>query len=170
SRCGTLSMFSSTNWWASIPAPRAGTHGLFLSEQTQDPLLDVRMEEHPGETFNPPRTCCGFRKTVYASQHWRPCDGMTLHGFRPIPYHRSVWSEISATPATQSGKPKTAKGMLMSQSTIDSAEHHVLTLEQIASLARDAGRPADALMNVVALIAARFRTDVCSAYLLEPDR
>jgi glycogen phosphorylase len=58
----------------------------------------------------------------------------------------------------------------MSQSTIDSAEHHVLTLEQIASLARDAGRPADALMNVVALIAARFRTDVCSAYLLEPDR
>ena len=25
-------------------------------------------------------------------------------------------------------------------------------------------------MNVVALIAARFRTDVCSAYLLEPDR
>ncbi|HWG18515.1 MAG TPA: alpha-glucan family phosphorylase [Acidobacteriaceae bacterium] len=58
----------------------------------------------------------------------------------------------------------------MSQSTVDSAEHHVLTLEQIASLARDAGRPADALMNVVALIAARFRTDVCSAYLLEPDR
>ncbi len=58
----------------------------------------------------------------------------------------------------------------MPQSTIDSAENHVLTLEQIASLARDAGRPADALMNVVALIAARFRTDVCSAYLLEPDR
>ena len=25
-------------------------------------------------------------------------------------------------------------------------------------------------MNVVALIATRFRTDVCSAYLLEPDR
>ena len=25
-------------------------------------------------------------------------------------------------------------------------------------------------MNVVALIAKRFRTDVCSAYLLEPDR
>ncbi len=26
------------------------------------------------------------------------------------------------------------------------------------------------LMNVVALIATRFKTDVCSAYLLEPDR
>ena len=31
-------------------------------------------------------------------------------------------------------------------------------------------KPVDTLMNVVALIATRFRTDVCSAYLLEPDR
>ena len=50
------------------------------------------------------------------------------------------------------------------------AASHVLTLEQIAALARDGSRPADTLMNVVALIASRFRTDVCSAYLLEPDR
>jgi starch phosphorylase len=47
---------------------------------------------------------------------------------------------------------------------------HVLTLEEIANLTQDGGRPADTLMNVVALIAARFKTDVCSAYLLEPDR
>jgi glycogen phosphorylase len=46
----------------------------------------------------------------------------------------------------------------------------VLTLEEVTSLARDGGRPADTLMNLVALIASRFRTDVCSAYLLEPDR
>jgi len=46
----------------------------------------------------------------------------------------------------------------------------VLTLEEIANLAAEEGKPADTLMNVVALIAARFRTDVCSAYLLEPDR
>ena len=46
----------------------------------------------------------------------------------------------------------------------------VLTLDEIASLAQEGGKPADTLMNVVALIAARFRTDVCSAYLLEPDR
>ncbi len=45
----------------------------------------------------------------------------------------------------------------------------VLTLEEITSLA-EGGKPADTLMNVVALIATRFRTDVCSAYLLEPDR
>jgi starch phosphorylase len=47
---------------------------------------------------------------------------------------------------------------------------HVLSLEEIKSLARDGGTPIETLMNVVALIASRFRTDVCSAYLLEPDR
>ena len=46
----------------------------------------------------------------------------------------------------------------------------VLTLEEIASLAEEEGKPADTLMNIVALIASRFHTDVCSAYLLEPDR
>src|ERR1700731_3832739 len=47
---------------------------------------------------------------------------------------------------------------------------HVLTLEEIANLAAAEGQPAETLMNVVALIAKRFETDVCSAYLLEPDR
>ena len=46
----------------------------------------------------------------------------------------------------------------------------VLTVEEITNLAAEGGKPADTLMNVVALIAKRFRTDVCSAYLLEPDR
>jgi starch phosphorylase len=46
----------------------------------------------------------------------------------------------------------------------------VLTLEEIANLAAKEGQPAETLMNVVALIAKRFRTEVCSAYLLEPDR
>src|SRR5208337_1877480 len=32
------------------------------------------------------------------------------------------------------------------------------------------GKPAEVLMKIVALIANRFRTEVCSAYLLEPDR
>jgi glycogen phosphorylase len=45
-----------------------------------------------------------------------------------------------------------------------------LTLEEIANLAAEEGQPAETLMNVVALIAKRFQTDVCSAYLLEPDR
>ena len=48
--------------------------------------------------------------------------------------------------------------------------NHVLTLEEIANLAQNSGKPAETLANVVALIARRFRTDVCSAYLLEPDR
>ena len=49
-------------------------------------------------------------------------------------------------------------------------DHLVLTLEDITSLTDKESKPADTLMNMVALIAARFRTDVCSAYLLEPDR
>ena len=47
---------------------------------------------------------------------------------------------------------------------------YVLTLEEIGNLAQEGGKPAETLMNVVALIARRFQTDVCSAYLLEPDR
>src|SRR6195256_1132862 len=47
---------------------------------------------------------------------------------------------------------------------------YVLTLEEIANLAAEGGKPAETLTNVVALIAKRFSTDVCSAYLLEPDR
>jgi starch phosphorylase len=46
----------------------------------------------------------------------------------------------------------------------------VFSLDEITRLAEAGGKPADTLMNLVALIAARFRTDVCSAYLLEPDR
>ena len=46
----------------------------------------------------------------------------------------------------------------------------VLTIEEIANLASEGGKPADTLNNLVALIARRLRTDVCSAYLLEPDR
>jgi starch phosphorylase len=45
-----------------------------------------------------------------------------------------------------------------------------LTLEEISNLAKEGGKPAETLMNLVALIARRFHTDVCSAYLLEPDR
>jgi len=48
--------------------------------------------------------------------------------------------------------------------------HYVLTMEEIANLTAEGGQPAETLMNVVALIARRFETDVCSAYLLEPDR
>src|SRR5947208_6435656 len=47
---------------------------------------------------------------------------------------------------------------------------YVLTLEEIGDLMAEAGKPAETLMNVVALIAKRFQADVCSAYLLEPDR
>src|SRR4051812_7868468 len=46
----------------------------------------------------------------------------------------------------------------------------VLSTEEISNLARESGKPGETLMNIVALIASRFGSDVCSAYLLEPDR
>src|SRR4029077_1200891 len=58
----------------------------------------------------------------------------------------------------------------MSQPAAAHDENYVLTLEEIGNLAAEGGKPAETLMNVVALIAKRFKTDVCSAYLLEPDR
>ena len=58
----------------------------------------------------------------------------------------------------------------MTQPAYEPDASQVLTLEEISHLASEGGKPADTLMNVVDLIARRFQTDVCSAYLLEPDR
>lgn len=58
----------------------------------------------------------------------------------------------------------------MTQFTSIQDDSDVLTMEEIRNLAADGGKPAETLLNVVALIAKRFKTDVCSVYLLEPDR
>ncbi|HEY7617036.1 MAG TPA: alpha-glucan family phosphorylase, partial [Terriglobales bacterium] len=58
----------------------------------------------------------------------------------------------------------------MSQTAPARDARDVLTREEIASLTTDGSKPAETLTNVVALIARRFATEVCSAYLLEPDR
>src|SRR6202171_4898251 len=58
----------------------------------------------------------------------------------------------------------------MSQPAHARDANYVLTLEEIANLAAVGGKPAETLMNLVGLIARRFQTDVCSAYLLGPDR
>jgi len=58
----------------------------------------------------------------------------------------------------------------MSQPAPAQDESYVLTLDEIGNLAAEGGKPAETLMNIVALIAKRFQTDVCSVYLLEPDR
>lgn len=44
------------------------------------------------------------------------------------------------------------------------------TLEEVGRLVSQSGDPAETLANVVLLIQRRFQTDVCSVYLLEPDR
>ena len=44
------------------------------------------------------------------------------------------------------------------------------TLEEIGRLISESGNPSETLTNIVHLIQRRFATDVCSVYLLEPDR
>ena len=48
--------------------------------------------------------------------------------------------------------------------------HEVLSLDELGAFADAGTNPAETLMSVVGLIAKRFGTEVCSAYLLEPDR
>ncbi|MEZ5401403.1 MAG: alpha-glucan family phosphorylase [Bryobacteraceae bacterium] len=43
-------------------------------------------------------------------------------------------------------------------------------LDEVRKITESTGDPASTLAKIVAFIAGRFRTDVCSAYLLEPDR
>ena len=75
--------------------------------------------------------------------------------------HRSGWVEV---------KDKELSGYetteAMDQVVRTSEVRNVLTMEEIKHLAVEGGQSAETLMNVVALIAKRFRTDVCSALSL----
>jgi starch phosphorylase len=63
------------------------------------------------------------------------------------------------------------KGIEILSQTIDVRDDsYALTVDEIRNLAKDSGKPAETLTNLVALIAGRFKTEVCSVYLLEPDR
>ena len=44
------------------------------------------------------------------------------------------------------------------------------TIDELSLLVSRNGNPSETLTNIVTLIRQRFRTDVCSVYLLEPDR
>jgi len=57
----------------------------------------------------------------------------------------------------------------MAQAYSEGESIHVLSADEVSALIEE-GKPANTLINVVELIAARFSTDVCSIYLLEPDR
>jgi starch phosphorylase len=58
----------------------------------------------------------------------------------------------------------------MSESLATDEGAMLWTLEEISRLVSHNGRPAKTLDNIVELIQRRFQTDVCSVYLLEPDR
>lgn len=57
----------------------------------------------------------------------------------------------------------------MAQACSEGESIHVLSADEVSALIEE-GKPANTLINVVGLIAGRFSTDVCSIYLLEPDR
>ncbi|WP_162601796.1 alpha-glucan family phosphorylase [Occallatibacter savannae] len=57
----------------------------------------------------------------------------------------------------------------MAQACNEGPSIGVLSAEEVSALIEE-GKPAATLINVVGLIATRFSTDVCSIYLLEPDR
>ncbi len=59
----------------------------------------------------------------------------------------------------------------MSRANASTHEGSLLwTLEEISHLTSQSGNPSETLTNIVHLIQRRFATDVCSVYLLEPDR
>ena len=58
----------------------------------------------------------------------------------------------------------------MIESAPPSESSLLVTLEEIGQVLSTSGRPAESLQNIVALIRDRFGTEVCSVYLLEPDR
>jgi starch phosphorylase len=64
------------------------------------------------------------------------------------------------------------KGALVPFRSADTHDdiHEVLSLDELGAFADAGTNPAETLMSVVGLIAKRFGTEVCSAYLLEPDR
>src|SRR6516165_7637606 len=105
----------------------------------------------------------------------RPHGGFTCrHAFAGATVGRAVSYEINRVGAMSlsSARLTPKKGRIVPQGSADSdsGTRCVLPSEEIANLAQEGGRPAETLSNVVALIAKRFHTDVCSAYLLEPDR
>src|SRR5258708_6124635 len=71
---------------------------------------------------------------------------------------------------TEAGSAKGEGKTGLSQTTNVRDDSYILTVDEIRNLDKDAGKPAETLTNLVGLIAGRFKTDVCSVYLLEPDR
>lgn len=58
----------------------------------------------------------------------------------------------------------------MTTSAVTPESSLLLTLEEIAQLISHSHDPSETLANIVTLIRGRFATDVCSVYILEPDR
>ncbi len=87
-------------------------------------------------------------------------------GFAPGTGQHSCWAVgvVSIEPEVSVIARNTQTSLSLSESSV------LWTLEEIARLISESGNPAETLTNVVQLIQRRFETDVCTVYLLEPDR
>src|ERR1700682_1549298 len=71
---------------------------------------------------------------------------------------------------SNAGSQRSQEEILAAAQTAQSRDAtYVLTLEEIGNLAAEGGKPAATLTDVVGFIARRVKTDVCSAYVVEPD-
>ncbi|HWA96841.1 MAG TPA: GAF domain-containing protein, partial [Pirellulales bacterium] len=59
--------------------------------------------------------------------------------------------------------------MISIESTIG-AERSAFTLDEVCQVVSQSGDSTETLSNLVQFLRGRFKTDVCSVYLLEPDR
>src|SRR4051812_28198365 len=76
---------------------------------------------------------------------------------------RSIATSSSPSDAPQEIQP--------AMTPIETAQgYQLLTPEEIGHFISQKGQPAETLANLVRLIQRRFETDVCSVYLIEPDR
>ena len=106
------------------------------------------------------------------------CDDLELHRcrIRPAPRARIGRQSAAASRAvillgsadlhSHSRRPRERRPPRYHRRTISL----LWTLESSAHLVSRSGNPSETLTNIVNLIQRRFATDVCSVYLLEPDR
>src|SRR5712664_2112968 len=83
------------------------------------------------------------------------------------PYHSIEKRRPGRYPPNNS---KELKSMIAQQPAPKYEGSPLWTREEISDLVSHSGNAAETLTNVVQLIQQRFKTDVCSVYLLEPDR
>src|SRR5439155_4700798 len=101
---------------------------------------------------------------AFARKAWR----ISVGPMRTGPPSRS---DVAACPSQVVSAPCGFPESTSKMTPIETIEgSQLLTKEEIGQVISQKGQPAETLANLVRLIQQRFETDVCSVYLIEPDR